>query len=151
MKRYLHVIFSLFFFVTNNVSASLCNDTILVKKISSCFDLHEIFLEDGKSVFILLEYSRTKFGDTLIIKNKLDANKTVLLKESLEKCRKQMRNYYAGDVLVSPIIFINANNDLLNATFDNLFSFFQASNLYHDKAKILKTILILGMGPKSKQ
>ena len=142
---YLLLIFSMF-----NANASVRNDTMLGKKISACFDLHETFLDDGKSVFILLEYKRTKSGDTLIIKNKLDANKIGFLKESMAKCRVQMRNYYTGDLLIAPIVFINANNDLLNVTFDNLFSFFQSSNFYLNKAKILKTILILGMGPKSK-
>jgi len=85
----------------------------------------------------------------LIIKNKLDVDKKGLLKESIARCRVQMRNYNKGDLLITPIIFINANNDLVNATFDNLFPFFQSSNLYLNKAKILKTILILGMGPKS--
>ena len=144
------VIYLLLIFSTVNANASVSNDTMLVKKISACFDLHETFLDDGKSVFILLEYTRTKSGDTLIIKNKLDSNKIEFLKESIAKCRVHMRNYYTGNVLVTPIIFINANNDLLNIKFDNFFSFYQTSNLYIDKAKILKTILIFGMGPKSK-
>jgi len=149
MKKYLTLLIILVSFSIFNSNASVRNDTMLVKKISACFDLHETFLDDGKSVFILLEYSRTKFGDTLIIKNKLDVDKKGLLKESIARCRVQMRNYNTGDLLITPIIFINANNDLVNATFDNLFPFFQSSNLYLNKAKILKTILILGMGPKS--
>ncbi len=151
MKKHLTLLIILVSFSIFNADACVGNDTMLVKKIAACFDLHETFLDDGKSVFILLEYNRSKIGDTLIIKNKIEDFKIIFLKESIEKCRVQIRNYYTGDLLITPIIFINANNDVLNVTFDNLFSFFQTSNIYFNKAKILKTILILGMGPKSKK
>lgn len=152
MTKYLTILLILLFFSANNASAFSSDDSVLVKKITASLDLHEIFLQDGKSVLILLEYSRTKLGDTLIVKNKLEDNKIALLKESLQRCVEEIRKYYNGDLLLVPIVFVNANHNLLTATFDNFFTFFEVANLYHDtKINFLKTIVISGYGPRFKK
>lgn len=153
MTKWLTILVFLFFFDIQDASAfSSNNDSVLVKKITVALEFHEIFLQDGESVLLLLEYSRSKFGDTLVVKNKLNHNKNILLRESLQRCVEQIRKYYNGNLLLVPIVFVNANNNVLNVTFDNFRTFFDVANLYHDtKTKILKTIVILGYGPKSKK
>jgi len=47
MKKYLTLLIILVSFSIFNSNASVRNDTMLVKKISACFDLHETFLDDG--------------------------------------------------------------------------------------------------------
>ncbi|MDP1841913.1 MAG: hypothetical protein Q8K64_00740 [Sediminibacterium sp.] len=144
--KFFFVLFCYLFFCQETFAIN-SNDSVLIKKIASSFELHETFLGDKKSIFILLQYNRIDLSDTLIIKNEIDLDKVVALSESLKKCRINIRNNYNGKSLVIPLVYINASNNLITSSFENVLSFFQNTNKYTN-VKILNTIIVLGMGLK---